>query len=138
MKTGELAKRASVSVQTVRFYERQGLLPDPGRTDSGYRRYTEVHLRQLRFIRQAKALGFSLEEIREILHMRGRGQSPCSKVISLVERHLQGVDNQIRQLGTFRRELSKALKQWKRPGARQVSAAAFCVLIERAMEQTEQ
>jgi DNA-binding transcriptional MerR regulator len=133
MQIGKLAKTAGVSVQTVRFYERQGLLPDPGRTDSGYRRYTDAQVRQLRFIRQAKALGFSLEEIREILRTRGRGQCPCGKVISLAERHLQNVEGQIRHLETFRRELSKALKQWKPSGARQVSADAFCVLIERTM-----
>jgi DNA-binding transcriptional MerR regulator len=133
VKIGELAKKASVGIQTIRFYERQGLLPDPGRTDSGYRRYTEAHLKQLRFIRQAKALGFSLEEIRDILRMRGRGQCPCGKVISLAERHLQSVESQIRRLEDFRRELSKALKQWMRSGARQVSADAFCVLIERTM-----
>ncbi len=133
MKIGELAKKASVGIQTIRFYERQGLLPDPGRTDSGYRLFTDAHLRQLRFIRQAKALGFALEEIKGILRMRGRGQCPCGKVISVAEHHLQNVNGQIRQLENFRRELSKALKQWKRSGARQVSADAFCVLIERAM-----
>lgn len=133
MQIGKLAKQAGVSVQTVRFYERQGLLPDPGRTDSGYRVYTEAELRQLRFIRQAKALGFSLEEIRNILRMRGRGQCPCGKVISLAERRLQNVEGQIRQLEAFRHELSKALKRWRRSGARRVSGEAFCVLIERAM-----
>jgi DNA-binding transcriptional MerR regulator len=133
MQIGKLAKTAGVSVQTVRFYERQGLLPDPGRTDSGYRRYAEGQVRQLRFIRQAKALGFSLEEIREILRMRGRGQCPCGKVISLAEHHLETVEGQIRQLENFRRELSKAIKHWKQSGARQVSANAFCVLIERTM-----
>lgn len=133
MKIGELAERASVGIQTVRFYERRGLLPDPGRTNSGYRVYTQAQLRQLRFIRQAKALGFSLEEVREILRMRSRGQCPCGKVVSLAERHLRNVEGQIRQMENFRRELSKELKQWKRPGARQVSGDAFCVLIERAM-----
>jgi DNA-binding transcriptional MerR regulator len=133
MKIGELAKKADVGIQTVRFYERQGLLPDPGRTDSGYRVYAEVHLRQLRFIRQAKALGFSLQEIRDILRMRDRGQCPCGKVITLGERHLQNIEGQIQRLESFRRELSKALKQWQRSGARQVPGDAICVLIERTM-----
>ncbi len=134
MKIGELARGAGVGIQTIRFYERQGLLPDPGRTDSGYRRYSDAHLKQLRFIREAKELGFSLDEIREILRMRGRGQCPCGKVISLAEHHLQNVVGQIRRLEGFRRELSKALGQWKRSGARQVSADAFCMLIERTMK----
>ncbi|TAM83387.1 MAG: heavy metal-responsive transcriptional regulator [Acidobacteria bacterium] len=132
MKIGELASKAHVNIQTVRFYERQGLLQDPGRTESGYRRYAEAHLKQLRFIRQAKALGFSLEEIREILRMKGRGQCPCSKVITLAERHLHDIEEQLRTLNSFRLELAKALEQWKASGANQVSADAFCVLIERA------
>jgi len=133
MKIGELAKKAGVGIQTVRFYERQGLLPDPGRTGSGYRVYAEAHLRQLRFIRQAKALGFSLHEVGGILEMRGRGQCPCGRVIALGERHLKAVEGQIHRLESFRRELTKALKQWKRSGARQVRGDAICVLIERAV-----
>lgn len=136
MQIGKLAKTTGVSVQAIRFYERQGLLPDPGRTNSGYRRYAEAHVRQLRFIRQAKALGFSLAEIREVLRLRGRGQCPCNKVMSLAERHLQNVEGQIRQLKTFRRDLSQALKRWKRSGRRRVSAEAFCVLIEHAAEES--
>jgi MerR family copper efflux transcriptional regulator len=132
MKIGELSTKAGVSIQTVRFYERQRLLPDPGRTPSGYRHYTEAHLRQLRFIRQAKTLGFSLEEIGEVLRMRGRGQCPCDTVIALAEHHLENVGRQMRALESFRRGLSKALKQWKASGTRQLSADAFCVLIERA------
>lgn len=132
MKIGDLATKAHVSIQTVRFYERQGLLQDPGRTESGYRRYAEAHLKQLRFIRQAKALGFSLDEIKEILRMRDRGQCPCGKVIALAERHLHDIEEQARTLNTFRRELAKALEQWKSAGSPQVSADAFCVLIERS------
>jgi DNA-binding transcriptional MerR regulator len=138
MKISELAKKAGVGTQTVRFYERRGLLPDPGRTGSGYRAYAETHLRQLRFIRQAKALGFSLGEIRDILEMRGRGECPCGRVVALGQRHLQMVDSQIRRLESFRRELDRALRQWKRSGARRVSGEAFCVLIERAMGGSRQ
>lgn len=133
MQIGEMAGRGGVSVQTVRFYERQGLLPDPGRKESGYRVYGEADLRRLLFIRQAKELGFSLDEIREILNMRERGQCPCRSVLRLAEQHLKTIEDQLRQLSRFRDELRRAIKRWKRLGGQQLSADAFCVLIENTM-----
>src|SRR5438552_16510410 len=88
MQIGELAKETRVTVQTVRFYERRGLMPQPLRRESGYRDFGEGDLRRLEFIRHAKALGFSLQEIREILRMRERGQCPCTDVTKMAERHL--------------------------------------------------
>lgn len=125
--------KGGVSVQTVRFYERQGLLPDPGRKESGYRVYGERDLRRLLFIRHAKDLGFSLDEIREILRMRGRGQCPCSTVLRLAGQHLQTVERQLEQLSRFRDELRRAILQWKRSGQQRLSADAFCALIENTI-----
>lgn len=138
MQIGELAKRAGVSVQTLRFYERRGLLPEPQRKDSGYRIYGEQDLRRLRFIRQAKALRFALEEIRKLLRMRERGLSPCCDVISIGERHLKEVEQQIGELERFRDELTRAIKQWKRSGKPQLPAGSICVLIERIMDTNRQ
>jgi len=134
MQIGELAKRSAVTVQTVRFYERLRLLPDPQRKDSGYRVYSESDLKRLRFVRQAKSLGFSLDEIREILRMRERGHCPCGDVVSIAQRHLRTVEAQITQLSKFRDGLSQAVKQWKRSGKQTISADAICVLIERTLE----
>jgi MerR family copper efflux transcriptional regulator len=136
MQIGEVAKNAGVSVQTVRFYERQRLLPDPGRKESGYRLYGEAELKRLLFIRQAKTLGFSLDEIRDILQMRSRGQCPCGSVLRLAEQHLETIDHQLRQLSRFRDELRGAIKHWKRLGRQQLSADAFCVLIENTMSES--
>jgi DNA-binding transcriptional MerR regulator len=133
MQIGKIAEKCSVSVQTVRFYERNGLLPNPPRKDSGYRIYSDADLKRLQFIRQAKALGFALEEIREILQLRERGQCPCGSVLKLAERHLHNVESQLRQLSTFRDELRRAVTQWKRSGKPQVSADTFCNLIENTM-----
>jgi MerR family transcriptional regulator, copper efflux regulator len=130
---GELAKKAGVSVQTVRFYERRGLLPNPLRKVSGYRVYGETDLNRLLFIRQAKALGFSLEEIRMILKMRDRGQCPCANVLRLAEQHLETIEHQLRHLSGFRDELRGAIRKWRRSGRQQLSADAFCVLIENTM-----
>ncbi len=134
MQIGELAKRSAVTVQTVRFYERLRLLPEPQRKDSGYRVYSESDLKRLRFVRQAKSLGFSLDEIREILRMRERGHCPCGDVVSIAQRHLRTVEEQITQLSKFRDGLSQAVKQWKRSGKQTISADAICVLIERTLE----
>ncbi len=108
-------------------------MPSPPRKESGYRLYDEADLKRLLFIRQAKALGFSLEEIRTILKMRERGQCPCGSVLRLAEQHLVTIDHQLRQLSRFRDELRRAIKEWKRSGQQQLSANAFCSLIENTM-----
>jgi len=133
MQIGVLAEQAGVNVQTVRFYERRKLLPEPSRTHSGYREYGEQELKQLRFIRQAKALGFTLDEIRDIIRSRGRGQCPCTDVITIAERHLRDVNEQIQTLERFKKELTTAVRQWKRAGKQNIEAGAICTLIERTM-----
>jgi DNA-binding transcriptional MerR regulator len=135
MQIGELAEQAGVNVQTVRFYERRKLLPEPTRTHSGYRKYGESELKQLRFIRQARSLGFSLDEIGDIIRSRGRGQCPCTDVIAIAERHLRDVHEQIQTLEKFRNELMTAVRQWKKAGKQSVEAGAICTLIERTMEK---
>lgn len=134
MQIGELARRANVNIQTVRFYERQKLLPQPARKPSGYRVYGEADLRRLLFIRQAKELGFSLEEVREILAMRARGACPCGRVVSLAQGHLENIRETIRNLAGFEKELSRAVRKWKRAGQPRLAANEFCTLIERAMK----
>ncbi len=138
MQIGGLAKQAGVSVQTVRFYERRKLLPEPARTESGYRQYGPEELKRLQFIRQAKALGFSLDEIGDIIRSRGRGECPCTDVIAMAERHLDEVTRQIETLGRFKQELSRSVKAWKRAGKQTLPAGAICTLIERTMEAKHQ
>lgn len=133
MQIGQLAKQTGVSVQTLRFYERQKLLPDPARRESGYRIYGSEHVKRLQFVLQAKALGFSLAEIREVLRMRERGHCPCDDVIGFAAKHLEEVERQIADLTRFRDELTRALRRWRRNGNRTVSADAICVLIEQTM-----
>ena len=133
MQIGELARRASVNIQTVRFYERLKLLPQPERKPSGYRIYNDTDLRRLLFIRQAKALGFSLEEIREILGMRARGACPCGRVVRLAQTHLDNIRETIRNLAGFEKELGRAVKKWKNSAKSKLAASEFCTLIERAM-----
>jgi len=138
MQIGQLAKETGVSVQTVRFYERQKLLPEPARKDSGYRIYGPDHVKRLRFVLQAKGLGFSLAEIREILQMRERGHCPCHDVVSFAEKHLKDVQRQIAELTRFENQLTRSLKQWRRDGDLNVPADAVCVLIERTMSSSNE
>lgn len=135
MRIGELAKQGGVNVQTVRFYERQGLLPEPPRRESGYRIYSSEDLRRLRFIRQAKVLGFSLQEIATILRMRERGRCPCGEVTRIGEKHLHELGEQMKRLRGFHAELSRAVRAWKRLGEQRVSGDAICLLIERTMDR---
>lgn len=130
---GNLAKQAGVNLETVRFYERRGLLPEPMRKESGYRIYGADDLHRLRFIRQAKSLGFSLNEIATILRIRDKGKCPCGEVTKIGEKHLRDLGEQIKRLRSFHNELSRAVKNWKRLGQQTVSADAICVLIERTM-----
>jgi DNA-binding transcriptional MerR regulator len=134
MQIGELAKQSGVTIQTVRFYERLKLLPEPQRKDSGYRVYSEPDFKRLLFVRQAKSFGFSLQEIRDILRTRERGHCPCGEVIGIAERHLRSVEQQITQLSKFRDGLNRAVKRWKKSGKQTISADAICVLIEQSLE----
>jgi len=134
MQIGELARTAGVNIQTIRFYERGKLLPSPARKPSGYRVYGEADLRRLRFIRQAKALGFSLQEIREILRMRAHGACPCGRVVTLGEQHLRVIRQTIRRLAGFESELARALKKWKTSRQPELAGDEFCTLIEHAIE----
>jgi MerR family copper efflux transcriptional regulator len=102
---GRLASRAGVGIDTVRFYERARLLPPPGRTASGYRTYGEEDVARLRFIRRAKALGFTLEEIGELLEL-SRGKGSRAAVKALAERRLRDLEARIRELTVMRDALS--------------------------------
>src|SRR5258708_11076299 len=126
MRIGELAQQAGMTVPAVRFYEESGLLPKPQRTQSGYRAYSPEDLRRLQLIRQAKRLGFSLEEIKRILRLRAKGACPCEEVVSTLERHLSDVGSQIQHLKRFRKVLSSTLTEWRRSGTDAVPGEVIC------------
>ena len=107
---GRLARRAGVGIDTVRFYERARLLPRPERTASGYRSYADADVERLRFIRRAKALGFSLEEIAELLRL-SEGKGGRAGVKALAEKRLRDLDRKIRELTVFRDTLARYAKE---------------------------
>jgi DNA-binding transcriptional MerR regulator len=101
---GVLARSAGVSVETVRYYERRGLLEQPASEGFGYRQYTEEDLRRLEFVRRAKNLGFTLNEIRELL---GPGSRSADEVLLAARAKLDQVDGDLRRLSTLRNRLSR-------------------------------
>jgi MerR family mercuric resistance operon transcriptional regulator len=102
---GTLAKQAHVNLETIRFYERKGILPQPTRLPSGYRSYTEEDLRRLRFIQMAKKHGFSLNEIKELLHLRVDPDCTCDDVRRRAEHKIQVIEEKIQELDQMRRAL---------------------------------
>ena len=110
MKIGELAARAACEVQTVRYYEREGLLEEPQRESSGYRRYDERHLSRLHFIRHCRALDIPLTEVRRLLDFAARPEQSCAQVNDLLDGHIALVQQRMRALETLQQQLT-ALRQ---------------------------
>ncbi|KAA6181991.1 Cd(II)/Pb(II)-responsive transcriptional regulator [Pseudomonas veronii] len=105
MRIGELGKKADCLVQTVRFYESEGLLPEPARSEGNFRLYDEVHLQRLLFIRRCRAKDMTLDEIRQLLNLRDRPELGCGEVNALVEAHIAQVRTKMKELRALEREL---------------------------------
>jgi DNA-binding transcriptional MerR regulator len=108
---GALAEATGTKVETVRYYERIGLLPEPGRTGGNYRAYTGDHLGRLSFIRRARDLGFTLDEIRALLALADHKDNDCCAVDAMARDHLNDIDRKIADLKALRRELNDLLGQ---------------------------
>jgi DNA-binding transcriptional MerR regulator len=112
MKIGEVARKSGVGIETLRFYEKSGLLDRPGRTYSGYRVYGADVLDRISFIKQAQVLGFSLDEIARIIKHKQKGESPCEEVREIVQTRLMELEERIKQMNRYRKELTATLKEW--------------------------
>lgn len=111
MKIGEIARAAGLKVQTLRYYESEGVLPSHKRTEGGYRIFGGEDLERLEFIKKAKRLGLSLTEIRDIIAIQEQQQPTCGHVRSLLENKVAEVDRVLRELQEFRAELVGLLEQ---------------------------
>lgn len=123
---GALARAAGVGIQTVRFYERKGLLAQPPRSGPGYRQYNADHLNRIRFIKRAQALGFSLKEIKGLLGLSSHPRTTCAEVKTHTDRKRMEIDAKIRDLQRMKRsleELAKACTVGKR-------AVAQCRIVD--------
>ena len=111
MFVGEASRAAGVGSQTLHYYEGQGLISHPLRSRSGYRLYTPEAIEQVRFVRKAQGLGFSLDEIKEILALARKGTSPCERVQAALAEKLAEVDRRLEELRSFRLELASLITQ---------------------------
>jgi DNA-binding transcriptional MerR regulator len=110
---GALAEATDAKVETVRYYERIGLLPEPERTTGNYRAYTGDHLARLSFIRRARDLGFTLDQVRALLGLADNKTNDCCAVDAMARDHLTEIDRKIADLKALRRELNDLLGQGK-------------------------
>jgi Cd(II)/Pb(II)-responsive transcriptional regulator len=107
MKIGELAKKAGCQVETVRYYEREGLLPAPARSEGNYRLYGSEHLERLVFIRNCRTLDMTLEEIQRLLSLRDIPHESCAGINALVDEHIEHVEARITSLMALRDQLTE-------------------------------
>src|SRR5919206_3870411 len=129
LRIGEVARASGVSIEALRFYERRGLLGRPARTESNYRVYDESVLERLDFIRRAQAVGFTLDEIGEILAESADGRSPCRHVRELARRKLEELDARLAELRRHRADLARTLAEWDEQGEEE---GRVCGLIEHS------
>jgi DNA-binding transcriptional MerR regulator len=114
MQIGIVAKRIGVSVDAIRFYERNGLLPKPPRTEGGFRRYDQNDIETLAFVRRVQSLGFKLSEIRGLLPLRGNRLQPCAPVQRRLQEKLADVQRKLSDLHKLEHELRLALRSCNR------------------------
>lgn len=131
MRIGHLAGKAGVAIDTVRYYERRGLLPEPARRPSGYRDYGDDELQQLRFVRRCKALGFTLDETRDLLRLNADPATDRSEVRALTERRLADVEAKLRELQLLRDSLAELANSCSGSGSLE-----GCPIIHRVLGET--
>jgi DNA-binding transcriptional MerR regulator len=112
LSAGELAREAGVSTDTLRHYERKGLLTPPPRTGGGYRRYPNDAVARVRLIQRALLIGFSLDDLAGVLRERAAGGAPCQKVRGIVQERLVALNQQLLELKALRRDLVALLGEW--------------------------
>lgn len=115
-KIGEAARRAGVNKETIRYYERRNLIPKPDRRRSGYRILTQRHVDQIKFIKRAQDLGFTLSEIKELLALRLDGSTPCEPIRKKAESKLEDVVQKIENLNRMKDVLSELIEECKANG----------------------
>lgn len=131
LRISDLAQQSGVASSAIRYYEEIGLLPPAERTDNGYRVYDKHDVERLRFIQRAKHLDFSLDEIREIMHLREQGEAPCAFVINQINTKVTEVERKIAQLNQLKRELNQLQTEIAQLPTEEVEAKhCVCHIIE--------
>lgn len=127
LKIGEIARESGVGVEALRFYESRGLIVPVMRTQSGYRLYDARVFERLSFIKKAQSIGFTLDEIAQIISDAAQGHRPCADVRRLASEKLTALEERIRQLQRYRRELRQTVDAWQQQGE---ADGEVCGLIE--------
>ena len=130
MKIGELARATGTNRETIRYYERIGLLPRPGRTDSNYRDYSPEDAERLAFIRHSRGLGFELAAIRSLIDLADQPERDCAEADAIASRHLEAVEAKLAQLERLRGELGRMIRQCRG------GQVASCRIIEALGEHS--
>jgi MerR family mercuric resistance operon transcriptional regulator len=125
LKIGQLAQRAAVNLQTIRYYEREGLLPEPPRLSSGYRLYTDSVVRRVRFIKRAQEIGFSLAEIRELLSLRADENRERNEVRAIAQAKIADIEDKMRTLKAMKAVLNRLTERCSGCGP-----ASECPILE--------
>lgn len=128
----ELARKSRVNIQTIRFYERKGLLPRPRRTPSGYRVFTEDDVRRVVFIKRAQELGFSLKEIKGLLFLRARPASRCGQVLSKAEEKIKEIEAKIQSLQSMKQALLRLKAECE--GSRPIQECPILTALDKEEE----
>lgn len=130
LRTGEVAARAGVNIQTLRYYERRGLIPEPERRASGYREYPPDAVRIIRFIKRAQELGFTLSEIEELLRIRGDQTASCAEVRASAKAKIDDIELKVRNLRAMKRALGILVSSCTSDGS-----ARECPILEALDER---
>ncbi len=128
---GDVAKALGVGVQTLHYYEREGLIPAPPRSAAGYRLYSPALVERIAFVRKAQALGLPLAEIKDVLRLAEQGASPCGRVQAALAEKLAEVDRHLQELRSFRDDLA-ALVARGAELSRAGTPAQICAIVEEA------
>jgi DNA-binding transcriptional MerR regulator len=129
LKIGQLAQQTGLAVGTLRYYSDLGLLKPVQRGDNNYRYYSSNASQQVKFIKKAQTLGFTLEEIKQILDVKDRGEKPCSLVQSLLNRKIEQLEIQIEQMSLFKAELEEYRAAWTNNSDLESKPQEVCPLI---------
>jgi DNA-binding transcriptional MerR regulator len=133
MTIGEAARRSGFTIKALRLYDRRGLLPPTGRSAGGYRVYGEPDLERLEFIRQAKALGLTLDAVRElVVAVRADNGTTRHRVRAMLRDRIAHVTRQIEKLTRLKRELARRRRRLARPPRRSSSGRGFCTCLRES------
>jgi len=132
MRIGEVGLAVGVDPPTIRYYESVGVLPEPERTTSGYRAYSSADVERLQFVTLARSLGIGLDDIRQILGLRDRGEAPCGYVRGVLDRQVDAVEERIEQLQALSGELRRLQRAAKTLPDIEVEDPCVCHILESA------